>query len=113
MVNRVTLNIIKDGEVRDEMIHIVDAEHDFLVVLAPNDVDRTYKFHLSRSSVMDYVHDLLRSLSADHDPFDTFQVTTAIHPAILFHVLDIDKNAHLIKDMIYMALNTRITTSRA
>jgi hypothetical protein len=43
------------------------------------------------NEVLTYIRNLLCTLEHDTDPYEHVQLTTAIHPAILFHVSDMDK----------------------
>ena len=50
----------------------------------------TRAFSASYTSVLQYVEDILTSLKYDTEPFAYIQVYTAIHPSVMYHVVDID-----------------------
>ena len=46
-------------------------------------------FVATESQVLNYLEDVLFSLSRDTDPFDRFQLNTHIHPPVMYHVADL------------------------
>ena len=67
---------------------------------------KTSRFYMSRKVLIEYVGDLLKSLRHDTVPFECVQVTTAIHPSVVYHVADLDNDEvrHLIEDTVYNAV---------
>jgi hypothetical protein len=63
-------------------------------------------FYLPRSRAMTYLDEVLKSLSHDSDPFEYVQVTTAMHPSVLYHVSDLDCRdiRYLIEDTVESAI---------
>ena len=47
-------------------------------------------FSASYNSVLQYVEDILTSLKYDTEPYEFIQVYTAIHPSVMYHVVDVD-----------------------
>jgi len=50
---------------------------------------RSKTFVATESQVLDYLEDVLFSLSRDTEPFDRFQLNTCIHPPVMYHVADL------------------------
>jgi hypothetical protein len=69
-------------------------------------------FLASFSGVLNYVEDTLRSMRCDVDPFENIQVNSSIHPAVLFHVSDMDEssNRDILLNMIRDTLRFTVTT---
>ena len=88
----------------------------------PNLFDVTYttpelqmarKFTVDESKVMDFFGDILASLPYDHDPFEEVQVSTAIHPNILYAVANIGCHVRsIILDTLRFALRADIKQKR-
>jgi hypothetical protein len=58
----------------------------------PSDIRAKYTFKVTRNILIDYISNTLRLVSNDDmDPYDMVQVSTMIHPRILFHVSDLSK----------------------
>jgi len=68
------------------------------------------RFHMGRHLVVNYISDLLKSLNHDTDPFEYIQVSTTIHPSVMYHISDLEKSdvRHLIEDMVTTAIRTPI-----
>ena len=113
---RCRLFIVKDLDNRklDDTLVIYDVEENpdmFRIVYHSSDYSRKQtQFHLSRSTTLNYIEDLLRSLKYDTEPFEYVQVSTEIHPSVLYHMMDLEKLAvrNLITDMIHTALKYKI-----
>lgn len=83
------------GQSHDDVIHIStndDIRGLFDVVYKTPELKRSKSFTTTESNVLDYVSDILRALSNDTDPFEHFQLTTAIHPSIFYHVSDLESS---------------------
>jgi len=88
----------------------------------PNLFDVTYstpelkmarRFTVDETKVMDFIGDVLQSLPYDHDPFEELQVSTAIHPNILYAVANITCNVRaVILNTIRFALRADIKQKR-
>jgi hypothetical protein len=46
-------------------------------------------FFASESQVLDYVEDIFSSLALDVDAFENIQVSTCIHPSVIYRVSDL------------------------
>lgn len=88
----------------------------------PNLFDVTYttpelklarRFTVDESKVMDFLSDVLESLPYDHEPFEEVQVSTAIHPNILYAVANIGCHVRgVILNTIRFALRADIKQKR-
>ena len=88
----------------------------------PNLFDVTYmtpelklarRFTVDESKVMDFLSDILESLPYDHEPFEEVQVSTAIHPNILYAVANIGMHVRgVILNTIRFALRADIKQKR-
>lgn len=105
----------RDEEDRDDVVKIYDvgaASDIYRVVYSTPETTKATQFYTSRDALSAYIVDLLSSLRYDTDPFEYVQVTTAIHPSVVYHVSDLDNPSvrHLIEDLIYSTL--RIKTQK-
>jgi hypothetical protein len=82
----------------------------YRLVYETPELKRVQQFYMSRHLVCDYLSDFLTSLRFDSDPFEHVQVSTAIHPSILYHISDLDncRVRHLVEDTILMAMRTPV-----
>lgn len=62
----------------------------FEVVYRTPELTRDRRFLASFSGTLQYVEDILMSMRLDTDPFENIQLNTAIHPAVMFDVSDMD-----------------------
>lgn len=60
----------------------------FRVTYTSPEFKNTREFITSYSSALNYVEDILVSLQYDVEPFEHVQSYTAIHPAVLYHSVD-------------------------
>lgn len=102
----------RGGEDNDDIVRIYDlnATSDvYRVVYSTPELSKATQFYMSRDALSAYVVDLLASLRHDTDPFEYVQVTTAIHPSVIYHVSDLDSPhiRHLIEDVIYSSLKVK------
>jgi len=83
----------------------------FTVTYSTPEFKHKKEFVTDARKVCRYIEDTLTSMRHDIDPFENVQVNTTIHPAILYHVSDLDccNVRDLIMDMIYDALNFHVT----
>ena len=102
----------KDDEI--EFTRPVDSPHEMIAVRYTPGKGTAYRFWLNRRDVREYIDNLLVSLTHDTDPFDKFQFTPSIGPAILYHVADLDDSTvrHTIAGNVYMLFITDIEVSR-
>ena len=95
---------------------IITVTHDeayrsmYKIIYQANDMSVRHKFYLCERDTMDYLSDVLKSLDCDIDPFVNVQVTTAIHPSIMYCVPDLADSEirWQIEDMILRALRTNV-----
>lgn len=83
----------------------------FEVIYRSPELKTDRRFLASFFSTMRYVDDMLTSMRHDTEPFESIQLTTAIHPAVLYHVSDMDESStrELILNMIADALKFEVT----
>jgi hypothetical protein len=76
------------------------------IVYQSPDLRKAKKVILPTSKAVAYLGDVLKSFCYDADPFEYVQVSTMIHPSVLYHISDMDRPEirHLIEDMVEMAL---------
>ena len=103
------------GESHDDVIHISTNDESrelYDVVYKTPELRKAKSFTTTESNVLDYVADILRALSNDMDPFEHFQLTTAIHPSIFYHVSDLESSSVRgdILAMIRMSLRVDVHT---
>ena len=111
-----TLTFTKKGERADHDDRIVVRTHPesseiFQVVYHTPELQSAKKFLTGFGGVLDYAYDILTSMRYDTDPFECIQVSTAIHPIVLYHVADLDDSdtRDLIMNMLRDSL--RFTTT--
>lgn len=109
-MQRATIRFVRDAndQREDDILRIYDTDcfDLFRVIFRANDMKRSSEFMATRHQVLQYIAEILHSLTHDSDPFESIQVDTAIHPSILYHVIDMDE-AHirrLVEDTIDSAL---------
>jgi hypothetical protein len=114
----VTLHLTRRGKASSEDDRIV-VQHN---TTYPNLFDVTYstpelkmarRFTVDETKVMDFLSDILESLPYDHEPFEEVQVSTAIHPNILYAVANIGMHVRgIILNSIRFALRADIKQKR-
>ena len=103
-----------DNRQEDDTITIYavkDSSDLFRVVYHSSDYSRKQnQFYLSKNSILNYIEDLLRSLKYDSEPFEYVQISTEMHPSVLYHAMDLEKLCvrNLIVDMINTTLKHNI-----
>lgn len=116
---KVTLFIQRsDGhsQADDDIIRIFDDEScrdTFRVVFSTPELKKDTIFYASISKATTYISDMLKTLRHDTAPFEYVQVTTSIHPSVLYHVADLDNPEirYLIEETIDLALRSPIFRS--
>lgn len=84
--------------------------HFLTVKYRPGDGSRIRSFDMSERETMTYLSDIFKSLEYDTDPFDKIQLTTSIHPSVLYEVATLgDKDVrYRMEDMIQDALRANV-----
>ena len=113
-MNVFTLHFIrKDDE--DEVLKVYKRNNDhFKCCFFPAGLRSSFTFNLTKNMLIEYIRGTLRMVAEDDmDPYDKVQVTTNIHPRILFHVsdiIDVDSEAYdRMWDMLTFAWNMNVT----
>jgi hypothetical protein len=101
----------------DDIIRIYDDEYHHTmvrVVYSTPELRKDTEFITSTPEAMLYVRDILKSLPRDSQPFVTLQITTAIHPSILYPVEDLvdTDTRYLIEDTVESALRHNVIRTR-
>lgn len=80
-----------EGASRDDRIDVRAFNETGLyrVTYSTPEFRRNKTFVATESQVLDYLEDVLFSLSRDTEPFDRFQLNTCIHPPVMYHVADL------------------------
>ena len=91
-------------------IYGTDCNDLFRVTFLAMEMKKPNQFFATRHWSIDYVSEVLHTLMHDSDPFESLQVETAIHPAILYHVIDMDEHhiRRLVEDTIDSVLRRTI-----
>jgi hypothetical protein len=85
----------------------------FNVTYSTPELKMARTFTADESKIMDFIGDILLSLPYDHEPFEEVQVSTAIHPNILYAVANINCNVRgVILNTIRFALRADIKQKR-
>jgi hypothetical protein len=85
----------------------------FNVTYSTPELKMARTFTADESKVMDFFGDILASLPYDHDPFEEVQVSTAIHPNIMYAVANIGCHVRsIILDTLRFALRADIKQKR-
>ena len=103
------------GSAYDDKILVSPHEgsHDIFEVKYRNPETNNDKMFLaSFSGVLTYIEDTLTSMRMDVDPFEHIQLNSTIHPAILFHVSDMDEsgNRDIILNMVRDSMRFSVTS---
>lgn len=104
--------IYKDGRKDDTIsIHSTCSGNLFRVVVRPSEYEETqFETFMSTNKVLDYIHNSLKSLQYDVDPYEQVQITCMMAPTILYHVADMSDAdvRHLIDDILYDELTCHV-----
>ena len=104
--------IYKDGRKDDTIsIHSTCSGDLFRVVVRPSEYEETqFETFMSTNKVLDYIHNSLKSLQYDVDPYEQVQITCMMAPTILYHVADMSDAdiRHLIDDILYDELTCHV-----
>lgn len=61
----------------------------FKIVFSPNDSKHKYSFFMIQGRVLDYIANILRTLSSDIEPFHYIQVATHTAPSVIYNIGDL------------------------
>ena len=103
--------ITKDN--RDDILRIFDDEVHcdlYRVVFKPHDQVGSNEMSLGYEDLQDYVSTILKSMERDNDPFEYIQVTTMVHPSVMYHVCELENRdiRWHIEDMVFLACRKAI-----
>jgi hypothetical protein len=81
----------------------------FSVKYSPNDTKTVYRFMMDRRRTLEYVYNMLDTLSRDTDPFDRIQLTTRVAPSVVYHISDLNDEdvCDMLMDTLVLALDTK------
>jgi len=87
----------RDGhdEKDDDIIRIYDDDEyrdTVRLVYSTPELAKNSTFYFTIPRAVTYLGDMLKTLRHDSSPFEHVQVTTAIHPSVLYHVSDLDSD---------------------
>ncbi len=105
-----TLFIQRKADSRGDDIIRISCDDEYVdmyrIQYATPELKKKRVFYMTRSKVLAYVSDLLKSLTYDIEPFEAVQVSTIIHPSVVYHVSELDDIGcrRLIEDMVDMSL---------
>ena len=108
------LFIQKSGHPDDEIVILTsNVPGMYKIVYKPNDSVRgsKYSFFMSQERVMDYIANVLRTLSADIEPFHYIQLQAMTAPSVIYNIGDLEDRdvRHDIMDAIRYALEAHPT----
>lgn len=94
------IRFYEDDEYRDTV----------LITYSTPDLRKAVSFYLPIPKAVQYLSDTLKTFRHDADPFEYVQVSTQIHPSVLYHVSDLDcaDVRYLIEDTVETALRRPI-----
>jgi hypothetical protein len=83
----------KDGGISNDDKILIHTHGDegilFKVSYATPGIRNEKTFLATESRVMDYLEDIVNSLYRDTDPFSHIQVSTCIHPCVMYEIADL------------------------
>lgn len=87
-----TIHFLRTNEA-DEILKIFKVNSDsYKCTFFPGELRAHYSFRQDKRTVLDYIDTTLRAVvNDDVDPYEQVQISTMIHPRILFHVIDLEK----------------------
>lgn len=62
----------------------------YKIVFKPHDSSGSYSFFMNQDRVLDYMSNVLRTLSSDVEPFDYIQLMTSTAPSVIYNIGDLD-----------------------
>jgi hypothetical protein len=114
---KTTLRFLRQGsgEDDDDIVNIYSTTTSpdlFRIVYTPGDSSSgmRYESQMTRHSVLDYVSDILKGMRYDVDPFDRIQISTDLHPSIMYCVEDMENvvTRRNLENMLYTSLRCRV-----
>jgi hypothetical protein len=93
----------------DDVIHMYDDDEyrDMIrITYSTPELKKASEFYMTVPQTLQYLGDTLKTLTHDAQPFEHVQVSTSLHPSVLYHVSDLDccQVRHLIEDTVETAL---------
>lgn len=90
--NRIANLFIQKSGCPDDEIGILSSTVPGMYKLTykPNDGKSTYSFFMDQQRVLDYVANVLRTLSTDIEPFHYVQIQTMTAPSVMYNIADLD-----------------------
>jgi len=76
------------------------------IVYSTPELNKDSVVYLPISKAVLYVHDILKSFRYDTRPFEHVQVSTQIHPSVLYHVADLESQE--VRDLIEYTVETAL-----
>jgi hypothetical protein len=97
----------------DDVIQMFDDDEyrDMIrVTYSTPELRKASEFYMTIPQALQYLSDTLKTLRHDAQPFEHVQVSTQLHPSVLYHVSDLDccQVRHLIEDTVETALRRPI-----
>ena len=111
MIFKATIHFTRPNNQPDDIlyIHQMDVPNLYHLIFKPKEYVRARnEFYMNTNDLLMYIRNLLSTLEHDTEPYENVQLTTAIHPAILFHVSDMDKFE--VRDKFESLLKTALRT---
>jgi hypothetical protein len=111
MIFKATIHFTRPNNQPDDIlyIHQMDVPNIYHLIFKPKEYVRARnEFYMNTNDLLMYIRNLLSTLEHDTEPYENVQLTTAIHPAILFHVSDMDKFE--VRDKFESLLKTALRT---
>lgn len=111
MIFKATIHFTRPNNRPDDILYILqmDVPNIYHLIFKPKEYVRARnEFYMNTNDLLMYIRNLLSTLEHDTEPYENVQLTTAIHPAILFHVSDMDKFE--VRDKFESLLKTALRT---
>lgn len=110
---RLKLYFIYSDNRKDDTIsiHSTPSGSCFRVIMRPSEYEETqFETYMNLDKVLDYIHNSLKSLQYDVDPYEQVQITSMMSPTVLYHVADMSSEEirHLIDDILYDELTSEV-----
>lgn len=92
----------------DDILRIFDDDTHcdlYRVVFKAHDMPGVNEMSLDYADLQDYISTILKSLERDNDPFEYVQVTTPVHPSVIYHTCELEDHTirwH-VEDMVFLA----------
>lgn len=114
---KTTLRFLRHGatETNDDVINIFSSDISpdiFRILYVPGDSSHGYRYEsqMTRNTVMDYISDILKAMKYDVDPFDRIQISTDLHPSLMYCVEDMENciTRRNLENILYTSLRYRV-----